>query len=167
MNSNTTARKPARRAALLAVGLAAALALPLGLSASAQATPGAAAAQRTISGKPADNITRIADFYGAYIDAQSDPDRHGGKLATELRKYYVQSAYLKKVEAWEAKNHADGILHAQNVPLKWKVTDNGTADHTEAGITLTWGGGTTTKLVVDMNRNHKIIHIGDKGIGGK
>ncbi|MFI6492096.1 hypothetical protein [Streptomyces sp. NPDC050564] len=164
MNRNTTARKPLRRAAL-AVGLAAALALPLALTASAEATTGAAA-QRTISGKPSDNITRIADFYGAYIDAQSDPD-HGGKLATELRKFYVQADYLREVTAWEDRNHADGILRAQNVPVKWTVTDNGTADHTEAAITLTWGDRTTTKLVVDMTRRgHKIIHIGAKGIGG-
>lgn len=36
------------------------------------------------------------------------------------------------------------------------------------GITLTWGGGATTKLVVDMPRStHKIILIGTKGLGGK
>jgi hypothetical protein len=42
------------------------------------------------------------------------------------------------------------------------------ANRTEAGITLTWGGGAATKLVVDMARaTHKIIHIGTKGLGGK
>ncbi|MGX5186851.1 hypothetical protein ACWKT5_29830 [Streptomyces avermitilis] len=163
MNS-TTARRPARRAAL-AVGLAAALALPLGLTASAQASAGTDQ-PRSISGKPADSVTRIADFYGAYIDAQSDPD-NGGKLVDALRKYYVSASYLKELKAWEDKNHADGVLRAQNVPVRWKVTDNGTADYTEAVVTLTWGDKTTTKLIVDMTRSHKIFHIGTKGIGGK
>jgi hypothetical protein len=168
MNSNNSARKsvrkPVRRAAL-AVGLAAAVALQLGLTSSAQASSGAAAF-RTVSGKPSDSVTRIADFYGAYIDAQSDPD-HGGKLADALRKYYVSASYLNEIKTWEARNHADGVLRAQNVPVKWTVTDNGTADYTEAAITLTWGDRTTTKLIVDMTRSRKIIHIGTRGIGGK
>ena len=172
MNRRTIARMPARRVAALALGIAAVTALPLGLTASAQATPAkapskaAAAAPRTVTGSPSDSVTRIADFYGAYIDAQSGP-RDGGKLVAELRKYSIHPDYLKKLVAWEGKNHADGVLRAQNVPLRWTVTDNGTADHTEAGITLTWGSGTTTKLVVDMTRDHRIINIGTKGIGGK
>ncbi|WP_328677146.1 hypothetical protein OG226_11890 [Streptomyces sp. NBC_01261] len=156
MNSKKATRRTA---------LAAGLALALGLGVAAQASAGA---PRTVSGSPDDNITRIADFYGAYIDAESDLDSGGGKLATELRGYYLTPAYLKELKAWEAKNHADGVLQAQNTPMSWKVTDNGTADYTEAAITLTWGGGDTTKLVVDMTRTtHKIIHIGTKGIGGK
>ncbi|MCS0602092.1 hypothetical protein NX794_12865 [Streptomyces sp. LP11] len=154
---NCTARTR-RRAAGTAV-----LALALGLGVTAQA---AAGGPRTVSGKPADPITRVADFYGAYIDAQSDPD-HGGRLAAELRAQYIDADYLKQLKKWEDGNHADGVLRAQNVPVAWKVTDNGTADHTEAGITLTWGGGETTKLVVDMTRgSHKILHIGTKGIDG-
>lgn len=160
MNSN----KSVRRAAL-AAGLAAVVTLPLTLTASAQASSGATAF-RTISGKPSDSVTRIADFYGAYIDAQSDPD-HGGKLVDALRKYYVSASGLREIEAWENKNHADGVLHAQNVPVKWTVTDNGTADYTEAAITLTWGDRTTTKLIVDMTRSHKIFHIGTKGVESK
>ncbi|MEU2062662.1 hypothetical protein [Streptomyces sp. NPDC013455] len=144
-----------RRAALTA-----ALALALGLGATAQATAGG---PRTIGGKPTDPITRIADFYGAYIDAQHAPD--GGRLATELRKHYIDASYLKKLKAWEDSHHADGVLRAQNVPVAWRVTDNGTADYTEAGITLTWGDGKTTKLVVDMTRgSKKIFHIGTKGV---
>ncbi|WP_055530536.1 hypothetical protein [Streptomyces graminilatus] len=171
MNRRTISRLPARRAVALALGIAAVTALPLGLTATAQATPAEAAAQapRTVTGSPSDSVTRIADFYGAYIDAQSGPG-NGGKLAAELRKHYIHPDYLKKLVAWEEKNHADGVLRAQNVPLRWKVTDNGTADHTEAGITLTWGSGSTTsttKLVVDMTRDHRIINIGTKGIGGK
>lgn len=75
--------------------------------------------------------------------------------------------YLKKLAAWEDKNHADGVLRAQNVPVRWTVTGNGTADHTEVGVTLTWGDRSTTELVVGMIRDHQIFHIGTKGIGGK
>ncbi|MET8131311.1 hypothetical protein [Streptomyces sp. NPDC005251] len=161
MNSNTTARKHVRRTALIA-GLVAAAALPLGLTASAQATTGGtaagAAAQRTVSGTASDDVTRVADFYGAYIDAKSDPD-HGGRLATELRKYYVQAGGLRELTAWENRNHADGVLRAQNVPGKWTVKDAGAAGHTKVNVTLTWGGGQTTKLVVGLDRNHKIIRI--------
>ncbi|MER7921799.1 hypothetical protein ABTY96_01475 [Streptomyces sp. NPDC096057] len=156
MNSKKATRRTA---------LAAGLALALGLGVAAQASAGA---PRSVSGSPDDNITRIADFYGAYIDAESDLDNGGGKLTSELRSYYLTPAYLKKLTAWEAKNHADGVLQAQNTPMSWKVTDNGTAGHTEAAVTLTWGGGDTTKLIVDMTpTTHKIIHIGAKGIGGK
>ncbi|WP_327723234.1 hypothetical protein [Streptomyces europaeiscabiei] len=142
--------------------LAAGLALSLGLGVTATASAGA---PRTVTGKPTDPITRIADFYGAYIDAQSDPDG-GGKLTEELRKYYLTPALRKELKAWEAKNHADGVLRAQNVPVQWKVTDNGTANYTEAGIIFTWGDGRTSKLVVDMTRDLKIFHIGTKGAAG-
>ncbi|MBQ0852557.1 hypothetical protein J8N05_30800 [Streptomyces sp. BH-SS-21] len=151
-------------------GLVAATALPLAITASAEATSAGptagTAAFRSISGQPSSSVSRIADFYGAYIDAQSGPGE-GGNLVTELRKYYVDADYLKEIEAWEDANHADGVLRAQNVPAKWTVTDNGKADHSEAVVTMTWGDRTTTELVVDMNRDHEIIHIGDEGIGGK
>jgi hypothetical protein len=114
--------------------LAAGLALALGLGGTATTSAGG---PRTVTGEPADPITRIADFYGACIDARSDPDG-GGRLAADLRKYYLTPALQKKLKAWVAKNHADGVLRAQNVPARWKVTDNGTANHTEAGVTFTW-----------------------------
>ncbi|MFJ2256978.1 hypothetical protein ACIOKD_01335 [Streptomyces sp. NPDC087844] len=177
MNSNnsdssaagTAARGRGRRAALIA-GLVAATALPLGITASAEATSADATARtaafRSVGGQPSNSVTRIADFYGAYIDAQSGPGE-GGNLVTELRKYYVHADYRKELAAWEDKNHADGVLRAQNVPAKWTVTDNGKADHSEAVVTMTWGDRTTTELVVDMNRDHEIIHIGDRGSGAK
>jgi hypothetical protein len=153
---NTT---KATRRTTLAVGLA----LALGLGATAQASAGA---PRSVSGKPSDNITRIADFYGAYIDAVTDEG--GGELQDALRAHYLTPAFQKELNAWEDKEHADGVLRAQNVPLAWKVTDNGTADHTEAVVTLTWSAGQTSTLVVDMTRgSHKILHIGTKGLGGK
>ncbi|MGH1552356.1 hypothetical protein ACRAWF_10055 [Streptomyces sp. L7] len=104
MNSKKATRRTA---------LAAGLALALGLGMAAQASAGGS---RTASGSPDDNITRIADFYGAYIDAESDLDNGGGKLARQLRAYYLTPAYLKKLTAWEDKNHADGVLQAQNTP---------------------------------------------------
>ncbi|MFH0174256.1 hypothetical protein ACIA6D_15605 [Streptomyces cacaoi] len=151
-----TARfRTARRRTALAAGLA----LALGLGVTAQASAGS---PRSVSGKPSDNITRIADFYGAYIDAVTDEG--GDKLADELRKHYLTPAFQKELAAWEDKNHANGVLQAQNVPLAWKVTDNGTANYTEAVVTLTWGSE-TTKLIVDMTRGtHKIFHIGTTGV---
>ncbi|MEU6353641.1 hypothetical protein ABZ896_30665 [Streptomyces sp. NPDC047072] len=144
--------------------LAAGLALVLGLGATAQASAGA---PRSVSGKPSDNITRIADFYGAYIDAVNDEG--SGALQDALRAHYLTPAFQKELDAWEERNHANGVLRAQNVPLAWKVTDNGsTADRTEAVITLTWSKDSTSTLVVDMTRgSHKIFHIGDKGLGAK
>ncbi|MGW1728740.1 hypothetical protein ACWCQK_38480 [Streptomyces sp. NPDC002306] len=167
MSKNTTARKTVRRTVLIA-GLVAAVALPLGLTASAQATPvkatpvraaTAAAAQATVTGTASDNVTQVADFYGAYIDAKSDPDT-GGRLATELRKFYVTADGLGEVAKWEAANQSDGVLHAQNVPARWTVKATGTAGR--VAVTLTWGQSDPTRLVVDLDRNHKITHIADK-----
>ncbi|MDX3644247.1 hypothetical protein [Streptomyces sp. MB09-02B] len=152
MTSTRTTRRTA---------LAAGLALALGLGVTATASAGG---PRTVTGEPTDPITRIADFYGAYIDAQSTEG--GGQLAEELREFYLTPALQKELKAWEKKNNADGVLRAQNTPVQWKVTDNGTANYTEAGITFTWGNGKTTKLVVDMTRDLKIFHIGTKGAAG-
>ncbi|NUQ97336.1 MAG: hypothetical protein HOY79_12555 [Streptomyces sp.] len=135
------------------------LAVALGLGATAQASAGAA---HSVSGKPDDNISRIADFYGAYIDAVTDED--SGNLGDALRAHYLTPAFQKELAAWEDREHADGVLRAQNVPLAWKVTDNGsTANRTEAIVTLTWSRNSTSKLVVDMARDsRKIFHIGEK-----
>ena len=135
------------------------LAVALGLGATAQASAGAA---HSVSGKPSDNISRIADFYGAYIDAVTDED--SGNLGDALRAHYLTPAFQKELAAWEDREHADGVLRAQNVPLAWKVTDNGTAkNHTEAVVTLTWSRNSTTKVYVDMTRDtHRIYHISEK-----
>lgn len=155
-------RSSARLRTTRRTAAAAALALALGLGVTAQASAGG---PRSVSGKSSDNITRVADFYGAYIDAVTDEG--GGDLADALRKHYLTPAFQKELNAWEEANHADGVLRAQNVPLAWKVTDNGTADHTEAVVTLTWSKNTTTRLVVDVTRgSHKIFHIGAKGVEG-
>ncbi|WP_316731231.1 D-lyxose/D-mannose family sugar isomerase [Streptomyces sp. 11x1] len=126
--------------------------------------PRTATGTGTGTGKPTGPITRIADFYGAYIDARNTEG--GGQLAEELRKFYLPPAVRWELKVWEKKNNADGVLRAQNTPARWKVTDNGTANHTETGITFTWGNGRTTKLVVGMTRDLRILHIGTKGATG-
>ncbi|GGY06088.1 hypothetical protein [Streptomyces minutiscleroticus] len=139
------------------------LSVALGLGATVQASAGT---PRSVSGKPSDDITRIADFYGAYIDAVTDGD--SGDLEQALRGHYLTAGFQEELNAWEERNHANGVLRAQNVPLAWKVTDNGATDHTRAVITLTWGGSSTTQLVVDMARDsRRIFRIEEKGIGGK
>ncbi|MFJ9541010.1 hypothetical protein ACIRPX_27600 [Streptomyces sp. NPDC101225] len=140
------------------------LAVALGLGATATASAGT---PRTVSGKPSDDVTRIADFYGAYIDAVTDED--GGDLGTALRGHYLTAGFQRKLAAWEDKEHADGVLRAQNVPLAWKVTAHGsTAHRTEAVVTLTWSRHSTSELVVDMARDsRKIVHIGEKGAGAR
>ncbi|WP_427165601.1 hypothetical protein ACQF4J_12065 [Streptomyces sp. C1-1] len=140
------------------------LAVALGLGATAQASAGA---PRSVSGKPSDNLTRVADFYGTYIDAVIDED--SGNLGQALRAHFLTPAFQKQLAAWEEREHADGVLRAQNVPLAWKVTDNGTAkNHTEAVVTLTWSRNSTTKVYVDMTRDtHRIYRIGAKALGAK
>ncbi|ALV32609.1 hypothetical protein ACIRP3_39125 [Streptomyces sp. NPDC101209] len=140
------------------------LAVALGLGATAQASAGA---PRSVSGKSSDNLTRVADFYGSYIDAVTDED--SGGLGQALRAHALTPAFQKQLAAWEDREHADGVLRAQNVPLAWKVTDNGTArNHTEAVVTLTWSRNSTTKVYVDVTRDtHKIYRIGAKALGAK
>ncbi|MHC3469782.1 hypothetical protein ACYF6T_13795 [Streptomyces sp. 7R007] len=140
------------------------LAAALGLGVTAQASAGA---PRSVSGKPSDDVTRIADFYGAYIDAVTDED--SGTLGTALRGHYLTPAFQKELAAWEEREHADGVLRAQNVPLAWKVTAVGTTkNRTEAVVTLTWSRNDTTRLVVDMTRDtREIFHIGAKGAAAR
>ncbi|MFF8534068.1 hypothetical protein ACF07B_19285 [Streptomyces sp. NPDC015532] len=158
MNRNTSARRrPGRR-----VAVAAGLVLALGLGAAAQATAQAAvpapakasakasAASRSISGLNGDVVTQVADFYGAYIDAKDDAAGPDSALAKALRAHYLTPAFAKRLSAWEKKNNVDGVLRAQNVPVRWTVSEGGNG--LEVVVTLTFGGGesptTTTRLVV-------------------
>jgi hypothetical protein len=135
-----------------------ALTTALGLGAGVHAFAGT---PRSISGKPSDDLTRTADFYGAYIDAGYG--EHTGDLAQALRSDYLTTGLQEQLRTWQDTNHADGVLRAQDVPLAWKVTDNGTtAGRTEAVVTLTWGQSETTTLFVDISRSsHKIYRIDD------
>ncbi|MFH9427927.1 hypothetical protein ACH4JZ_06530 [Streptomyces sp. NPDC017615] len=133
-----------RTTPLTVVALAAGLALAAVTPALAGTTPAARpAAATTAQGDPRNVTQRVGDFYGAYIDAVYDnEDPASGADAKALRDFYLSAAARKKVAAWEKKNHADGILFAQNVPVKWKVayTDSGMG-HATSRVTLTWSDG--------------------------
>lgn len=117
------------------------------------AVPAPAAAHAPIrSGSPASAVDRVADFYGAYIDADYG---HGmGNLGHDLRTHYLTRGLQRTLAGWEAKQHADGVLRAQDVPNGWAVTaaDAG-AGHVWSTVVLTWGGKhpTHTRLSVQSD----------------
>ncbi|MFF2503341.1 hypothetical protein ACFVTY_08200 [Streptomyces sp. NPDC058067] len=116
-------------------------------------------------GDPRSTTNRVADFYGAYIDSVWDnEDPAASANAKALRSFYLSAAAKKKVAAFEAKEHADGILFAQNVPVKWKVTYTGSgAGHATSLVTLTWSDGKNpevTKIKVQSDlRTRKITDL--------
>ncbi|MFI7499164.1 hypothetical protein ACIBVL_11755 [Streptomyces sp. NPDC049687] len=168
MNRKSPAHRRQGRRAAFAAGLVLALGLGVSTQVSAQAAVRApakapAAAPQTVSGTSRQVVTRVADFYGAYIDAKGDYTDPDATLATALRKHYLTPGFAKRLAAWEKKNGADGVLRAQNVPARWTVTDHGAVGHShEVVVTLTFGsGGTTqkTKLFVLVERYDHIIGI--------
>lgn len=142
---NRPGRHTAGRTLLITALLAAAV-VP-----AAAAAPPAPTAPVTVRGTaPAPAYQQVAHFYGAYIDAAGTEG--GGTLTTALRAFYLTPALRSQLRAWEARNHADGVLRAQNTPLAFKVTpgDSG-AGHTWSKVRLTWSGGkhpTYTRLTV-------------------
>ncbi|MFK4107353.1 hypothetical protein [Streptomyces sp. NPDC002176] len=134
-----------RTTPLTVVALAAGLALAAVTPALAGTTTAAArpAAASSAQGDPRNVTQRVTDFYGAYIDAVWDTeDPAAGADAKALRNFYLSAPARKKVTAWEQKNHADGILFAQNVPVKWKVAYTGSGmGHATSRVTLTWSDG--------------------------
>ncbi|WP_329274271.1 hypothetical protein [Streptomyces sp. NBC_01451] len=168
MNKKSPAhRRPGRRAAI-AAGLVLAVGLGVSAQVSARASVPASAkvsatAHKPISGTSGQVVTRVADFYGAYVDAKGDYTDPDATLATALRKHYLTPAFAKRLAAWEKKNGADGVLRAQNVPVRWTVTDNGSMGHShEVVVTLTFGSGETlqkTKLFVLVERYNHISGI--------
>ncbi|MFD9405940.1 hypothetical protein ACFWBN_02795 [Streptomyces sp. NPDC059989] len=156
---------PSRRTAAVSLAAVAALSLPFGTTASASAGGSApkavpTAAAPSVSGSPEAAFTRIADFYGSYIDAVYDGD---GATAERLRSFYLSPALQAELAKWEEANHADGVLRAQNVPLQWKVTSTGSGTgKTNATVTLTWGGGDTTRIFVQADlATRKLVSIKD------
>ncbi|MEU9043054.1 MULTISPECIES: hypothetical protein [unclassified Kitasatospora] len=110
------------------------------------------------SGSPDSAVDRVADFYGAYIDAVSDGT---DDLGQELRAHYLTEDLRRRLAAWEEANHADGVLRAQDVPTRWEVRyhDSG-AGHLFTTVTLTWGAGpdaTHTRLAVQSDLGTKLI----------
>ncbi|MGW2182349.1 hypothetical protein ACWCXX_30510 [Streptomyces sp. NPDC001732] len=100
--------------------------------------PQGAAPSRGAVGAPA--YQQVAHFYSAYIDAVSAED--GGELATALRKFYLTPQLRSRLGAWERRNHADGVLRAQNTPLALRVTPgDSAAGHTWSTVRLTWSRG--------------------------
>ncbi|WP_245173405.1 hypothetical protein [Streptomyces aureus] len=167
MSRNTHVRRPGRRAAF-AAGLVLAVGLGVSAQAVAQATAPAtasvkaSAALRTVDGFNGDVVTQVADFYGAYIDAKDTPRGPDTALANALRTHYLTPAFAKKLEAWEKKNQADGVLRAQNVPTRWKVSEG--RNGLEVLVTLTFGGAgesptSTTRLAVKLDAVDGITDI--------
>ncbi|MFE2988942.1 hypothetical protein [Streptomyces sp. NPDC059262] len=111
-------------------------------------TTAVAAVPAPSQGDPRSTTNRVADFYGAYIDSIWDnEDPAAGANAKALRSFYLSAAAQKKVAAFEAKEHADGILFAQNVPVKWKVDYTGSgAGHATSLVTLTWSDGANPEV---------------------
>ncbi|MEU4168492.1 hypothetical protein AB0F46_16660 [Streptomyces sp. NPDC026665] len=137
--------------------VAAALLIAAGASVPAVASSTAAPPARSGSSGPA--YDRVADFYGAYIDAVTDGD--SGTLSTRLRSFYLTPALRTQLAGWEHRQHADGVLRAQDVPRAWKVTagDSG-AGHTWSTVRLTWGSAahpTYTYLTVQSDLATKKI----------
>ncbi|MDO0929439.1 hypothetical protein QQY24_30010 [Streptomyces sp. TG1A-8] len=137
-----------RRTALVVTLAAAALSVAAVTPAVAGGTSAAAPAARTVSGTvtqgdPRGTVQRVADFYGAYIDAVWDgEDPSSAAAQNALRGFYLSAGAQKKVAAYEAEQHANGILFAQNVPVKWSVAYTGSgAGHATSRVTLTWSDG--------------------------
>ncbi|MDX3384726.1 hypothetical protein PV682_25125 [Streptomyces niveiscabiei] len=110
------------------------------------------------TGSPESTVDRVADFYGAYIDAVYDGT---DGLGRELRAHYLTEELRRRLADWEETNHADGVLRAQNVPLQWEVrySDSG-AGHAFTVVTLTWGGGTDperTRLAIQSDLATRLI----------
>ncbi|MFJ3819214.1 hypothetical protein [Streptomyces sp. NPDC090056] len=112
----------------------------------------ASASVRSVSGRTGDPVTRVADFYGAYVDAKGDPKGPDAALAGALRAHYLAPAFAKRLKAWEKKNKVDGVLRAQNVPVDWTVSES--RNGRDIVVTHNFGGGEAptvrTDLVVEL-----------------
>ncbi|MFK0099124.1 hypothetical protein [Streptomyces sp. NPDC091040] len=137
MTRTRSARRTTGRTLLASALLAAAVAVPA--TAAAAAAPREAAAGATVTDETATQESRLVDdFYSAYIDAVAAED--GGDLATALRGFYLTPELRERLAGWEASNHADGVLLAQDVPVDHLVTaGHSGAGHTWSTVRLTWG----------------------------
>ncbi|MFD8396405.1 hypothetical protein ACFV2N_46360 [Streptomyces sp. NPDC059680] len=91
------------------------------------------------NGSPDSLVDRVADFYGAYIDA-----RYGSgdtRLAQAMRDHYLTAGLRHSLVQWEAAHRLDGMLRAKGVPTAWQVAYNDSGmGHTWIRVTLTWQG---------------------------
>ncbi|WP_406477536.1 hypothetical protein [Streptomyces sp. NBC_01615] len=150
IRSRTTGRVLVAAALLLTAGAS----VPAVASSTTPTTPPPAR-----SGSNGPVYDRVADFYGAYIDAVTDSG--SGHLDTQLRAFYLTSGLRSRLATWENREHADGVLRAQDVPRAWKVTagDSGMG-HTWSTVRLTWGSAkhpTYTYLTVQSDLATKKI----------
>ncbi|MGN5381643.1 hypothetical protein ACQ4WX_44805 [Streptomyces lasalocidi] len=83
--------------------------------------------------------------------------------ADALRRFYLSAAAQKKVAAFEKKEHADGILFAQSVPVKWNVAYTGSgAGHATSRVTLTWSDGKHPEVTrIDVQSDLRSLKITD------
>ncbi|MFI8239562.1 hypothetical protein ACIF83_20210 [Streptomyces sp. NPDC085866] len=156
-------RKTLLTAVALTAGLSLAAVTPALAGSGAGHAPRAAAVS-SAQGDPRNVTQHVADFYGAYIDSVwATEDPAAGPDAKALRAFYLSSAAQKKVAAYERKNHADGILFAQNVPVKWKVAYTGSgAGHATSRVTLTWGDGPHAEVTrIDVRSDLTTLKITD------
>ncbi|MFD8614978.1 hypothetical protein [Streptomyces sp. NPDC059631] len=136
------------------------------------AAPGTAA--RTLSasvasvaaaqGDPRSVTQRVADFYGAYIDTAWDgSDPAAGADAKALKAFYLTAGARRAVAAYEAREHADGVLFAQNVPVKWKVAYAGSGGgHATSRVYLTWSDGRNAQVTkIDVRSDLRTRKITD------
>ncbi|MFD0026062.1 hypothetical protein [Streptomyces sp. NPDC058382] len=139
MTQLRTVQSPRGRRIIGRTLLAAALLTAVAAVPAAAASPQRAAVSAPAHDELAASETeQVAHFYGAYIDAVAAED--GGGLATALRGFYLTPDLRQELSDWEATNHADGVLRAQDVPAAFRVTagDSG-AGHTWSHVRLTWG----------------------------
>ncbi|MEV6838468.1 hypothetical protein AB0N17_28830 [Streptomyces sp. NPDC051133] len=154
-------RKTLITALALTGGLTLAAVTPALAGTAASHTPRTAAVAQ---GDPRNVTQHVADFYGAYVDAVwATDDKSAGDAAKALRAFYLSAAAQKKVAAFEKKEHADGILFAQNVPVKWSVAYTGSgAGHATSRVTLTWSGGKHPEVSrIDVQSDLKTLKITD------
>ncbi|MCX4396527.1 hypothetical protein [Streptomyces sp. NBC_01767] len=156
------ARRLIGRTLLASALLTAVAALPAAAAPQTPATAAAPAPARGETGAPA--YQQVAHFYGAYIDAVTA--ENGGRLATDLRNFYLTRQLCEQLNTWEQRNHADGVLRAQNTPLAFRVTPgDSAAGHTWSTVRLTWSTGkhpTYSYLTVRSDlHTGKISGIGD------
>ncbi|MFH8746350.1 hypothetical protein ACH4GK_13390 [Streptomyces rimosus] len=124
MSGNRSVRRVALAAALSALAVTA----PAGAGAAAAPAPAPAGDQAEVparSGSTESAVDRVANFYGSYLDAVHDQGR--GTLAEALRAHYLTPELRAHLANWERREHADGVLRAQDAPRAWRVTYNDSA----------------------------------------
>ncbi|NLU69364.1 hypothetical protein [Streptomyces sp. HNM0574] len=143
-----------KRNAVVAGGIVAVL-LPLGLAGPAAAqgltTAGSPAAVTAPAAAESDVVSSVSGFYDGYITSLGEGDTN---RAEKLRQDTVREDYLLKLEQWEDRNGADGVLRSQDVPVGFDVAYDGSgAGHSWTIVTLKWDGGDQpdTKLHVQTD----------------